>query len=69
MTMTLGLLLNHLSNFIKISLYANFAQRLLKKTVYNGKLVSIFFILNAKMFQLITKKDMSVEDGSVVVLE
>jgi len=58
-----------LSNFIKISLYANFAQSLLKKIVYNAKLAIISFISNAKMFQLITKKHMSVEDGSAVVLE
>ena len=36
---------------------------------YNVKLVCIFFILNGKMFQLITQKHMSVEYGSAVVLK
>jgi len=40
-----------------------------EKIAYNVKFVNIFFILNAKMIQLITKKHMSVEDGNVVVLK
>ena len=43
-------------------------QTLLKKILYNAKLVSIFFILNAKMFQLISKEHLSVEDRSWLYL-
>jgi hypothetical protein len=47
----------------------NIKESLLKKIAYNAKLVNIFFILNANMFQLISKEHISVEDGSAVVLE
>jgi hypothetical protein len=50
-------------------LFANFGYSLLEKIASNVKLESLVFILNTKIFHLITKIDMSVEDGSAVVLE
>ena len=65
LTMTLGLLLNLYKDKFVCKLCLEAAE----KIAYNVKFVNIFFILNAKMIQLITKKHMSVEDGNVVVLK